>query len=69
LSSPQDIASAMAKMIAMSARAREVQATRAAAHVKARFGFGAVSARLAGLLSRRTKSAAPTPTRLLSPRT
>lgn len=50
LSSPDGIASAMKTLMTMSARARETQAQRAEAHVNARFGFAAASARLSAAL-------------------
>jgi glycosyltransferase involved in cell wall biosynthesis len=50
LSSPDGIASAMKTLMTMSGRAREAQTLRAEAHVRARFGCDAASARIGAAL-------------------
>jgi glycosyltransferase involved in cell wall biosynthesis len=52
LSSPDAIASAMERMVTMSATERERQSARASAHVEARFGLAAAGARLGAVLNR-----------------
>jgi hypothetical protein len=51
LSSVDQVADAMARIMALSARARAQQAVPARAHLLARFGFAAVSARLGARLA------------------